>query len=100
MAPCQRAKRAQPEKSLHELRTLQQSEDLSDELRARVELSISRIENGLEYYLWLSRLIDAFESHDIFQFVPKKKAIRKAAWRSEKDSFLDWQSVRGESFLM
>lgn len=61
-------------KSLHELRTLQQSEDLSDELRARVELSISRIENGLEYYLWLSRLIDAFESHDIFQFVPKKES--------------------------
>ncbi|MGN7469612.1 GbsR/MarR family transcriptional regulator [Brevibacillus sp. SAFN-007a] len=61
-------------KSLQELHTLQQSEELSEELKARVELSISRIENGLEYYSWLSRLIDTFESHEIFQFVPKKSS--------------------------
>ncbi|WP_429827523.1 hypothetical protein [Brevibacillus parabrevis] len=61
-------------KSLQELRALQQSEELTDELRERVELSIRRIENGLDYYLWLSRLIDSFESHEIFQFVPKKES--------------------------
>ncbi|WP_429840663.1 GbsR/MarR family transcriptional regulator [Brevibacillus sp. FIR094] len=60
-------------KSLLELRALQQSEELTEEVRERVDLSIKRIENGLEYYLWLSRLIDSFESHDIFQFVPKKE---------------------------
>ncbi|WP_188066098.1 GbsR/MarR family transcriptional regulator [Brevibacillus brevis] len=60
-------------KSLLELRALQQSEELSEEISERVGLSIKRIENGLEYYLWLSRLIDSFESHDIFQFVPKKE---------------------------
>jgi len=60
-------------KSLQELRALQQIEELPDEARERVELSIERIENGLAYYDWLSRLIDSFESHEIFQFVPKKE---------------------------
>lgn len=60
-------------KSLQELRALQESEGLSEELRERVDLSIQRIENGLEYYNWLSRLIDTFESHEIFQFVPKNE---------------------------
>jgi len=59
-------------KSLQELHALLHSEDLSDELRERVQTSIQRIENGLEYYDWLSRLIDSFETHEIFQFVPKK----------------------------
>lgn len=60
-------------RSLVELRSLKESEELTDELKERVDLSIQRIENGLEYYLWLSRLIDSFESHDIFQFVPKRE---------------------------
>jgi len=60
-------------RSLVELRSLKESEELTDELEERVDLSIQRIENGLEYYLWLSRLIDSFESHDIFQFVPKRE---------------------------
>lgn len=60
-------------KSLQELNALLEAEGLSDEDKERVKLSIERIENGLEYYHWLSRLIDSFESHDIFQFVPKKE---------------------------
>lgn len=58
-------------KSLQELYALKENAELSDEDLERVNLSIQRIENGLEYYQWLSRLIDSFESHDIFQFVPK-----------------------------
>lgn len=60
-------------KSLHELRTLRESEGLSAEDLERIDLSIQRIENGLEYYQWLHRLIDSFESHEIFEFVPKQK---------------------------
>lgn len=60
-------------KSLLELRALRETEDITEQDRERVDLSIERIENGLEYYHWLSRLIDTFESHEIFQFVPKKK---------------------------
>lgn len=59
-------------KSLQELRTLQETADLNEDLLKRVNVSIERIENGLEYYDWLSRLIDSFESHAIFQFVPKQ----------------------------
>lgn len=60
-------------KSLLELRALRETEEITEQDRERVDLSIERIENGLEYYHWLSRLIDTFESHEIFQFVPKKK---------------------------
>lgn len=58
-------------KSLQDLHALQETEGLTDEWKERVGLSAQRIENGLEYYRWLSRLIDSFESHEIFQFVPK-----------------------------
>jgi DNA-binding transcriptional regulator GbsR (MarR family) len=58
-------------KSLQELKALKETEEWSAEDLEHVELSIQRIENGLLYYQWLSRLIDSFESHDIFQFVPK-----------------------------
>ncbi|MGV7366250.1 hypothetical protein PJH52_29305, partial [Mycobacterium kansasii] len=50
-------------KSLLELRALRETEDITEQDRERVDLSIERIENGLEYYHWLSRLIDTFESH-------------------------------------
>jgi len=60
-------------KSLQELRHLKETAQLDEDLLKRVELSMERIENALEYYDWLSRLIDAFESHAIFQFVPKSK---------------------------
>lgn len=59
-------------KSLKELYDLKESNELPEELMHRVNLSIDRMENGLEYYHWLSRLIDSFESHAIFQFVPKQ----------------------------
>ncbi|WP_400162491.1 GbsR/MarR family transcriptional regulator [Brevibacillus sp. TJ4] len=59
-------------RSLKELYALKETGELSEELASRVELSIERMENGLEYYDWLSRLIDSFESHEIFDYVPKK----------------------------
>ncbi|QQE74339.1 GbsR/MarR family transcriptional regulator [Brevibacillus composti] len=58
-------------KSRQELLSLLQSGDLSDDLRSRIELSIDRIDNALAYYNWLSRFIDALESHEIFELVPK-----------------------------
>lgn len=61
-------------KSLQELHSLKEQPELTEEDKERVNLSIERIENGLDYYDWLSRLIDTFESHAIFQFVPKKGA--------------------------
>ncbi|MEJ8544346.1 GbsR/MarR family transcriptional regulator [Brevibacillus borstelensis] len=58
-------------KSRLELQSLLQEEELSEEVKARAETSITRIDNALAYYDWLSRFIDTMESHQIFELVPK-----------------------------
>ena len=58
-------------KSSRDLTKLLDYEDLPDHLRNKIKLNLERIENYISYYDWLSRLIDTFESHDIFNFVPK-----------------------------
>ncbi|MEG6522798.1 GbsR/MarR family transcriptional regulator [Desulfotomaculum sp. 1211_IL3151] len=60
-------------KSLQELICLQNKEDLPEPLREMVEKDIEKIQNALEYYDWVNRLIDTFESHEIFKYVPKNE---------------------------
>ncbi|GAB6179266.1 GbsR/MarR family transcriptional regulator [Desulfotomaculum defluvii] len=60
-------------KSLQELKFLQDKEDLPEPLRDKVEKDIEKIKNALEYYNWINRLIDTFESHEIFKYVPKNE---------------------------
>ena len=58
-------------KSMRELDGLLMEEQLPEELKEIVQQDISKMQNALNYYNWLSRLIDTFESHEIFQYVPK-----------------------------
>jgi len=60
------------EKSLHELNDLLENENLSQELEMEVKSDITKLHQSLEYYDWMNRLVDKFESHEIFDFVPKK----------------------------
>ncbi|MFZ3591173.1 GbsR/MarR family transcriptional regulator [Bacillus sp. DJP31] len=61
------------EKSMKELKELLIDEDVSQEVRELAELDTTKLQNSLEYYDWLNRLIDTFETREIFDFVPKKE---------------------------
>lgn len=60
------------EKSLNELQQLLEDPDVTDELLVEINSDIEKLNKALEYYNWIDRLIDSFESHDIFEFIPKK----------------------------
>ncbi|MEH7224977.1 GbsR/MarR family transcriptional regulator [Bacillus sp. JJ1566] len=60
------------QKSLSELKELLKDEQVRDEIKAEAESDILKLNNALEYYFWLDRLVDSFESHEIFTFIPKK----------------------------
>ncbi|MEH7384965.1 GbsR/MarR family transcriptional regulator [Bacillus sp. JJ1521] len=60
------------QKSLTELKELLEDEQVSHEIKAEAENDILKLKNALEYYFWLDRLVDSFESHEIFTFIPKK----------------------------
>lgn len=62
------------EKSLKELRVLITEENVSEEVRKQATLDLTKLESSLEYYDWLGRLINTFESKEIFDLVPKKKS--------------------------
>ncbi|MCF6092912.1 GbsR/MarR family transcriptional regulator [Microaerobacter geothermalis] len=58
-------------KSIRELEALSQSNKENQALQKIVEMDINKLHSALEFYEWLSRLIDCFESGDIYQLVPK-----------------------------
>ncbi|MGM0877419.1 MAG: choline uptake/conversion transcriptional regulator CudC [Bacillota bacterium] len=60
------------EKSLRELNELYETPDLSDEIISEVKSDIEKLHQSLEYYDWLNRLVDSFETHEIFKYIPKK----------------------------
>ncbi|MBO8162244.1 MAG: GbsR/MarR family transcriptional regulator [Brevibacillus sp.] len=59
-------------RSMNDLTLLKEKDDLPEELQRCVETDLEKLQNALDYYDWLSRLIDLLESHEIFQYVPKK----------------------------
>ncbi|RFB18161.1 GbsR/MarR family transcriptional regulator [Bacillus sp. HNG] len=60
------------QKSLSDLKELIKDEQVSNEIKVEAESDILKLNKALEYYFWLNRLVDSFESHEIFTFVPKK----------------------------
>ncbi|KXZ20137.1 GbsR/MarR family transcriptional regulator [Bacillus nakamurai] len=62
-----------------ELTELLESENLSPEIEDRVCQLLDELKEWLNYYDWLSRLIEFFESEEVFQYVPKtiKSSPRK-----------------------
>ena len=59
------------EKSLKELSDMLTDGHVDEEIKALVNSDIIKLKETLEYYQWLNRLIDTFESEEIFNFVPK-----------------------------
>ncbi|WP_010283286.1 choline uptake/conversion transcriptional regulator CudC [Bacillus timonensis] len=60
------------QKSLTDLKELIEDEQISEEVKVEAENDIAKLNNALEYYFWLNRLVDSFESNEIFTFIPKK----------------------------
>lgn len=61
-------------KSLLELSNLRKEYDGDEKLEAVLKSDIDKINEALNYYRWLHRLIDSFESGEIYSFIPKEAA--------------------------
>lgn len=59
-------------KSLEEVGQLLSDDHTSDEIREEAVRDKEKLEYALEYYYWVSRLVDSFDSGEIFNFIPKK----------------------------
>jgi len=60
-------------KSLAELRKLRDENPGQEKLAAQIEFDIQKMTHALRYYRWLDRFIDALESGEIFDWVPKEE---------------------------
>lgn len=60
-------------KSVDELNALLERGVMDAETRELIEGDLEKLHSGLAYLDWLSRLIESFESHAIFEFIPKKE---------------------------
>nr|WP_199800852.1 MULTISPECIES: GbsR/MarR family transcriptional regulator [Bacillus] len=58
-------------KTCKELQELLEQEDLPEETEDKINLLLSEIKESLDYYDWISRLIEFFESEEVFKHVPK-----------------------------
>lgn len=59
------------EKSLYELQMLLEDENVDDKVKEEAELDIEKLTSAIDYYKWLNRLVDSFETGEIFQYIPK-----------------------------
>lgn len=59
-------------KAICELEKIVDSEETHEEIREAAKIDIEKIKSALRYYEWLYRLVDSFESGEIFEFIPKK----------------------------
>lgn len=61
------------EKSLQELHKLLDTNELTEEMIALINNDIEKLHQALDYYDWLNRLVDSFETNEIFKYIPKTK---------------------------
>ncbi|MDF0728462.1 GbsR/MarR family transcriptional regulator [Cytobacillus sp. S13-E01] len=59
------------EKSLKELEDLLAQENITTEIKDAAKSDINKLHNALDYYNWLNRLVDSFESKEIFNYIPR-----------------------------
>ncbi|QGG49358.1 choline uptake/conversion transcriptional regulator CudC [Heliorestis convoluta] len=59
------------ERSLSELQAVIADERTPDELREKAQRDVARLEEAQQYYQWLNRLVDAFETGEIFKYIPR-----------------------------
>ncbi|MBO0992518.1 GbsR/MarR family transcriptional regulator [Bacillus sp. SD088] len=60
-------------KSITELKTLLEDEQTSEDVLELAREDLEKLEYIFEYFEWLERVVETFEEHQIFDFVPKKK---------------------------
>jgi DNA-binding transcriptional regulator GbsR (MarR family) len=58
-------------KSKSELLALAEQFAGDEALEQQVQIDLAKIDEAIRYYQWLNRLIETFESQDIFKLVPK-----------------------------
>ncbi|RSK26754.1 GbsR/MarR family transcriptional regulator [Bacillus sp. HMF5848] len=58
-------------KSIEELHGILNSESVEEGIQKTAKQDIEKLEHALEYYEWLNRVVDTFESKDIFKHIPK-----------------------------
>jgi DNA-binding transcriptional regulator GbsR (MarR family) len=61
------------EKTIAELQELMANPDTSEEVVKQARTDEEKLKNWLEYYDWLDRLIDSFETKEILDFIPVNK---------------------------
>ncbi|GIP33211.1 GbsR/MarR family transcriptional regulator [Paenibacillus sp. J2TS4] len=66
-------------KSIHELKQLLAKDPGHPQLNEIIHHDIHKMEEAINYYLWLDRLIDTFESGQIYDLVPKQLPAPEAA---------------------
>ena len=66
-------------KSINDLAALKTESGIDSDTLEQIDKDLAKLEAGLEYYDWLSRLIDSFDTHEIFDFIPKKQVTQKTA---------------------
>ncbi|WP_112180541.1 MULTISPECIES: GbsR/MarR family transcriptional regulator [Paraliobacillus] len=67
----QRNKHSEQKNKL-DLKKALQDQTLDAEAKQQAQILIDESEKSQEYFEWIERLVDLFESHDIFNHVPKK----------------------------
>jgi DNA-binding transcriptional regulator GbsR (MarR family) len=60
-------------KSLSEIRSLRQENLDNEKLVTQTDFDILKMTQALHYYRWLGRFIDALESGEIFDWIPKEE---------------------------
>lgn len=58
--------------SLREMEQLLEDEQVDKNIKEALEHDIEKLHYIYEYYEWLERVVKSFESHEIFDLVPKK----------------------------
>ncbi|WP_413356366.1 GbsR/MarR family transcriptional regulator [Robertmurraya sp. 2P01SA] len=61
------------EKSIEDLKNLLANQETSEDIREEAQMVIKKLEDRLDYYDWLNRLIDSYETKDILNFIPIEK---------------------------
>ncbi len=54
-----------------ELQTFRENEPLNEEMEQKINVLLKETKEWLDYYQWLARLVEFFDSGEIFKHVPK-----------------------------
>ncbi|GAB2671351.1 GbsR/MarR family transcriptional regulator [Paenibacillus thermoaerophilus] len=63
-------------RSTAELEELASRYPEDESLQEKIGVNLGKMRHAISYYLWLERLIDTFESGEIYKLVPKEEPVR------------------------